>query len=301
MTPTQSLSSLTSKLLIKLESHFKNQRPDLILAHGDTTTSLSIAISSFYHQIPFFHAEAGLRTYQLNSPFPEEFNRQMIAPIASHHFAPTIIERENLLKDGIPKSNITVTGSTIHDAVRSMRSNLKPADETDYPLLKRNRPLVVVILHRREMSQNLEKILLGIKIAATNHEKAVFICPIHPNPKIQKLFRNILGSIKNIILTEPLSYPQFISLLLRAKVIITDSGGVQEEAVFLGKKVLLARTTTERRDGIQEGLLKIMGQDTEQVVTTLNQELNEPDKTTLSIILERPLLCGAQWLHRRRA
>ena len=274
MTPGQSLSQLTSKILVKLENHFHQEKSDLVLAHGDTTTCFATAVSSFYHQIPFFHVEAGLRTHRRSSPFPEEFNRQTIAPIATHHFAPTPLEKKNLLKDGVSPSAITVTGSTVHDAVRAMQSKMDPADQSNFPLLSGGRPLVVVTLHRRESAQVLENTLQGLKSAALNRRDALFICPVHPNPLVQKAFKTFLGGVENIILTEPLEYPQFVSLLLRARLVVTDSGGVQEEAAFLGKNVLLARCETERSDGFQTGLVKLVGSSSGNIQKSILCELS---------------------------
>jgi UDP-N-acetylglucosamine 2-epimerase (non-hydrolysing) len=270
----QSLSQVTARLLIKLEEHFAVDKPDLVLAHGDTTTCFATAISSFYHQIPFFHVEAGLRTYRLNSPFPEEFNRQTTAPIARHHFAPTELERENLLRDGISPSLITVTGSTVHEAVRTMISKTGLVSPIKFPELTEARPLVVVTLHRREATQSLQDTLHGLRTAASNRPDALFICPVHPNPLVQNSFRTCLKDMDNIILTEPLEYPHFVSLLMRSHLVVTDSGGVQEEAAFLGKKVLLARSETERADGFESGLVKLVGVDSENIHNAVLHELS---------------------------
>jgi UDP-N-acetylglucosamine 2-epimerase (non-hydrolysing) len=271
MSPGQSLSRLTSALLLKLESYFEEHRPDLILAHGDTTTCFATAVSSFYHQIPFFHVEAGLRTHRLFSPFPEEFNRQTIAPIASHHFAPTDVEKENLLRDGVSASDITVTGSTVHEAVNLIRSRANVSQDL---VLGQSRPVVVVTLHRRESAGSLQNVLQSVKTAALSRSDAVFICPIHPNPSVQEAFQSSLKGAENIILTEPLAYGPFISLLLRADLVVTDSGGVQEEAAFLGKKVLLVRSETERQDGLQSGLVQMVGLNPEYLQASIQQSLS---------------------------
>ncbi|MBL7544520.1 MAG: UDP-N-acetylglucosamine 2-epimerase (non-hydrolyzing) [Bdellovibrionaceae bacterium] len=270
----QSLSHLTARLLVNLEDHFMMDRPDLVLAHGDTTTCFTTAISSFYHQIPFFHVEAGLRSNRLNSPFPEEFNRQTIAPIARHHFAPTELEKENLIKDGVSSSLITVTGSTIHEAVQTMISKVTPASKACFSELNESRPLVLVTLHRRETTQLLQNTLHGLKSAALSRPEALFICPVHPNPLVQEAFQTYLKGTENIILTEPLAYPQFISLLMRSQLVVTDSGGVQEEAAFLGKKVLLARSETERTDGFESGLTQLIGLNSESIYKTVLDELS---------------------------
>ncbi len=274
MTPGQSLSQLTAKILLKFEDHFKNEKPDLVLAHGDTTTSFATAISCFYHQVPFFHVEAGLRTHCFHSPFPEEFNRQSIASIAQHHFAPTEIEKENLIKEGVSISSITVTGSTIHEAVRVMQSKISLANPLSALSLPESRPIVVTTLHRREAAHALEGTLKGLKTAALNRPDAVFVCPVHPNPSVQRAFKSILLNTENIVLTDPLPYPQFISLLLRASLVVTDSGGVQEEAAFLNKPTLLVRSETERRDGLQTGVVKLVGHRAESIHAFILQGLS---------------------------
>ena len=272
----QSLSELTAHLLIKLESHFKAQKPDIILAHGDTTTCFATALSSFYHHIPFFHVEAGLRTHRLNSPFPEEFNRQTTAPIATHHFAPTDLEKDNLLRDGITSSRITVSGTTVHEAVDSMVAKAKNATllaKIDFE----GRPLVAVTLHRREAAQSIHQTLAGIKTAALERPEALFICPVHPNPKVREAFQ-LLKNLKNVILMDPMNYPSFISLLLKSDLVITDSGGVQEEAAFLGKPVLLARSETERADGLESGLVKLVGQNSQAIRQNILEGLSKQQK-----------------------
>lgn len=284
MVPGQSLSQLTAKILVKLAVQFGSDRPDLILAHGDTTTCFATAVSSFYHQIPFFHVEAGLRTHKLTSPFPEEFNRRSIAPIATHHFAPTLLEKENLLNDGIATSSITITGSTVHEAVSAMQAKLELNGQAAFPEFPRERPVVVTTLHRREGAQSFAGVLAGLRTAARMRPEAVFVCPVHPNPSVQKAFRNCLGDTKNIVLTEPLPYPKFLSLMLRSQLVVTDSGGVQEEASFIGKPVLLVREETERTDGIQAGLVKLVGLEPDAVRKAVTRELSLARLRT-----ERPL------------
>ncbi len=283
MSEGQTLSQLTAKLLVKLEDYFKQDKTDLVLAHGDTTTCFATAVSSFYHQIPFFHVEAGLRTHRLNSPFPEEFNRQTIAPIARHHFAPTGLERENLLRDGVSDAAITVTGSTVHEAVRTILSKPIPTSLPQSSILTDLRPLVVVTLHRREANASLENTLHGMRLAASHRPDVLFVCPVHPNPSVQNAFKKTLNGIENIILTEPLEYPQFLALLLKSQLVLTDSGGVQEEASYLGKKVLLARSETERTDGLHTGLVKLIGLDSHFIQRSLIEELSTVMKKT-----ERP-------------
>lgn len=290
MRPGQSLSSLTAGLLTQLENRFRESKPDLILAHGDTTTCFATAVSSFYHRIPFFHVEAGLRTHHLCSPFPEEFNRQTIAPIADHHFAPTLLERENLLQDGIIDSAITVTGSTVHEAVAAMQTQASPASLN---VSTSSQPVVVVTLHRREGHNTLEQTLNGVRAAANERRDTLFVCPVHPNPIVRSAFDSILGNLPNVQLSDALPYPQFIALLLRSQLVITDSGGIQEEAAFLGKSVLLARQETERRDGIDTGLVRLTGTATDRVRDSLLEGLARP---AIRVPVPRPVAQASQMI-----
>lgn len=271
MKPNQSLPKLTARLLVKLETYFKHRRPDLVLAHGDTTTCFAAALSSFYQHIPFFHVEAGLRSHKLSSPFPEEFNRQSVAPLARHHFAPTSIEKENLIKDGVHSHSITITGSTIHDAIQLMKNKTQPLVLGPNQATQK---IVVVTLHRRESNQSIIQTLSGIKCTALHRPDILFVCPVHPNPSVQTAFHHLLDGQKNIFLIDPLPYPKFISLLMQAQHILTDSGGVQEEAAYLGKKVLLARRETERRDGLANGTACLIGLSAASTEQSIQRALN---------------------------
>ena len=282
MQPGQSLSQLTSKILIGLENHFKINRPDLVLGHGDTTTCFTTAISSFYHHIPFYHVEAGLRTHRFTAPFPEEFNRQSVAPIASHHFAPTEHERVNLRNEGVSDDLITITGSTVHEAVEVIRSNLESFSDSNYCNFLGQKPVVAVTLHRREGLNSIEQTLNGIRLAAQRHPDAIFVCPVHPNPQVQTAFRECFAGSENVILIEPLPYPAFINLILRAKLVVTDSGGVQEEAAFLGKRVILARSETERLDGLSSGLVSLAGTSSNSIYHAITKNIGLETGTSLS-------------------
>ena len=250
----------------------------MVLAHGDTTTCFATALSSFYHHIPFFHVEAGLRTRLLDSPFPEEFNRQTVTPIATHHFAPTETEKKNLLQDGVSDRAITVTGSTVHDAVDIMGVGDKSAAKSADGFLQNSdktpqRPLVVVTLHRREGTLTLPTLLQELRGVASQRPEMVFIVPVHPNPIVQEMMQNNLSGMENVQLMPPLSYPRFLALLLKSSLVITDSGGVQEEAAFLGKQVLLARDQTEREDGLATGHVKLIGATAENLQSLIDRSL----------------------------
>jgi UDP-N-acetylglucosamine 2-epimerase (non-hydrolysing) len=283
----QSLSSLTSTLLTQLEGCFNGEKPDLVLGHGDTTTCFTTALSCFYHRIPFYHVEAGLRTHLLDTPFPEEFNRQSIAPLARHHFAPTTVERQNLLNEGIGTSSITVTGSTVHDAVELISAKNYPTGNSLPFELPEDRKIVTVTLHRREGLLSLEDTLNGIRLAAKAREDVLFICPIHPNPIVQSAFRKCLTDIENVKLVQALDYASFIKLLLKTHLVLTDSGGVQEEASLLGKRTLIARTQTERDDGIKNGLVSMVGVDPENIYSSINKNLDSDSPSVRFIKQEK--------------
>jgi UDP-N-acetylglucosamine 2-epimerase (non-hydrolysing) len=266
----QSLSQLTVGLLNGMERLYQNDRPDIVLAHGDTTTCYATALSAFYHSVPFFHVEAGLRTYRINSPFPEEFNRQSVAHLATHHFAPTEIEKNNLLRDGILEKAITVTGGTIHDAIRDMQAlDISPLS------LGLNRNVVVFTLHRREHLKQLQEMMTAIKNAAKASQEVLFICPLHPSPAVRECALKVFNNIDNVILTDPLKYPDFLNLLSKSKLIVTDSGGIQEEASFLGKQTLLLRENTERLDGLRDGFTHLIGNDPYQIEQRILKHLDQ--------------------------
>ena len=296
MQTNQSLSRLTANILVGLENVFKIDKPDIILAHGDTTTCYSTALSSFYHSIPFFHVEAGLRTYRLDSPFPEEFNRQCVAQLASHHFAPTETEKNNLLDEGISDSKITDTGGTIHDAVHEIQKAEKQIGSNLPPLIESKiqepyKKLAVLTLHRRESGHNtLPKMMTAIKAAALRQADTIFIFPVHPNPLVYNTAREIFKDVANVTLTRPLEYRVFISLLLKADLVITDSGGVQEEAAYLGKRVLVLREKTERLDGVRLGLTKIVGTDSNKIESEIIHQLRPSmQNTTQENIINKTL------------
>lgn len=273
----QSLSALTARLLVQLEGYLGERKPDFILGHGDTTTCFATALASFYHQIPFYHVEAGLRTNRLENPFPEEFNRQCVSSLAQHHFAPTPLEEQNLVATGISPRLITVVGSTVHDAIDLiMRKGETSSNELPFTLLG-GQKIVTVTLHRREGLNSLEGTLQGIRVVSQARKDALFICPIHPNPRVQSIFKDCLSGLDNVRLVDPLSYPAFLNLLMRTKIILTDSGGVQEEGAFFGKPTLVARTETERRDGMTEGHVSLIGTDAGGVISSLNEFLDKDE------------------------
>lgn len=244
----QSLSRLTGRILASLEDLYQTSRPDLLMVHGDTTTAFSTALAGFYQGIPVAHVEAGLRTHDLASPFPEEFNRQMTAQMVRYHFAVDESAKSNLVSEGISPCRVRVTGNTIGDALAKMLPATPTAGD----------PSVLVTLHRREnRAETLLPLLGSVRRLAEQMPQTPFVYPVHP--ALGSQVKDILGGTPNIRVVEPLAYPAFLGELLRAQVVITDSGGVQEEAYQLGRPVVLLREQSEREDGVSEGRVVYAG------------------------------------------
>lgn len=259
MTENQSLSHITEKVMGETTRLFVGDRPDLVLVHGDTTTAFAAALASFYLKIPIGHVEAGLRTHNVNEPFPEEFNRRSIDTMASLFFAPTENAKGNLLAEGISENRIFVTGNTGIDALMQTVKR-----DFSHPLvcLANESPTLLLTAHRRENhGEPLLKIYEAIRRIALDYEEIRIICPIHKNPAVSKTAYSELGKIKNIILCGPLESEVFQNLMARCRIILTDSGGVQEEAAALGIPTLVLRSATERPEGVDTGVLKTVGCD----------------------------------------
>ena len=265
MKPNQSLFDLTARILRKMEQVIKDEKPDLVLVHGDTTTSYVAALAAFYEKIPIGHVEAGLRTGDLYSPFPEEFNRKSVSLIAKYHFAPTEISKQNLMREGYSEESIYVTGNTAIDALKyTVKKNYS------HPLLKwvRDSKLIMITAHRREnLGQPMRNMFKAIKRVLIENEAIKAIYPVHLNPKVQQIADEVFGEMSQVKLIEPLNVTDFHNFLNHAYLILTDSGGIQEEAPSLGKPVLVMRDTTERPEGIKAGTLKLVGTDEEPIYT----------------------------------
>ncbi|WP_432222974.1 non-hydrolyzing UDP-N-acetylglucosamine 2-epimerase [Flavobacterium sp. TMP13] len=271
MKKNQSLNELSSRILQNIDKLFDDFKPDIVLVHGDTTTSLIVSLAAFYRQINIGHVEAGLRTYNKKSPFPEEINRQLTGRLADLHFAPTKWASENLMKEGICRESIFVTGNTVIDA---LGIGLKKIDEgylsDDLKLVKSlinpSCKIILVTGHRREsFGKGFENLCLAIKEIAQNKDVQV-IYPLHLNPNIQIPIMKILDGIDNVHLINPIDYPSFLFLMNKAYLIMTDSGGVQEEAPSLGKPILLLRSNTERPEALSTGNIRMVGMDKEKIV-----------------------------------
>lgn len=275
----QTLPALTANLIARLSPIIEETAPDWILAQGDTTTVFAIALNAFYHKIKFAHVEAGLRTGNLAQPFPEEMNRRFADSIAALHFAATSQNRENLLREGISHNTIVVTGNTGADAL--LWAAGMPYDWSAGPLqqIPAEKPLVLVTAHRREsFGEPLREICFAIRDLASQYAECgiQFVYPVHPNPNVQRAMFEILAGISNVSLLEPLDYLSMVHLMKRCILVLTDSGGIQEESASLRVPVLVLRETTERVEGIEAGLAKLVGTTREPIVATASALIQEP-------------------------
>lgn len=263
MQEKQSLFDVTNNILEKMQNGLKEVRPDIVLVHGDTTTTFSAALACFYMHIPIGHVEAGLRTYDIYSPYPEEFNRQAVSLIASYNFAPTEQAKSNLQIEGKKEDSIYVTGNTAIDALK-----ITVRQDYTHPELEwaKGSKMILITAHRREnLGEPMEHMFKAIKRVCGEHEDVKVIYPIHMNPVVRETAANILGNDDKIHIIEPLDVIDFHNFLARSFMILTDSGGIQEEAPSLGKPVLVMRDTTERPEGIMAGTLKLVGTDEEVI------------------------------------
>jgi UDP-N-acetylglucosamine 2-epimerase (non-hydrolysing) len=264
MQPNQALSILTAQMLLKLDNVLLVEKPSIVLGQGDTTTVMVAALACFYNKIPFGHVEAGLRTGQLDYPFPEEANRVIAGHLARLHFAPTESARQNLLREGVNDHDIYVTGNTVIDAL------LKASEraESYAPKVAPGRRLILMTAHRREnFGSPLERICEAVRTIADQRDDIEFLYPLHPNPHVKEVVERILRAHPRIRLTASLDYLPFIAAMQKAYLILTDSGGVQEEAPALGKPVLVLREETERPEAVREGVVKLVGTDTAYIVS----------------------------------
>lgn len=274
MRANQALTALTARLLVELDVVLLNERPDAVLVQGDTTTVMSVALACFYHRIPLGHVEAGLRTWDMRNPFPEEANRVIAGKLARWHWAPTEGAKQNLLKEGVGEESILVTGNTVIDALL-----MTAAKDLDLGLeLDENKRLILVTSHRREnFGEPFRNICRALGTLAERNREVQFLYPVHPNPNIKDVAHEFLGSLPNFVLCEPLDYAPFIAAMKRADIILTDSGGVQEEAPALGKPVLVLRDETERPEAVEQGVVKLVGPNCERIVTETQRLLDDND------------------------
>ena len=284
MSPGQDLYDITAKSLLGLRDILRQAKPDLVLVHGDTTTCFAAALSAFYENIPVGHVEAGLRTGNLRAPFPEEANRSLVGRLASHHFAPTESARQNLLREGVDDESILVTGNTVIDALLMVRDKVAQIPSARWEglvgeqlygrITDQKRKLILITGHRREnFGQGFIDLCNAIREIAQNHPDWDLVYPVHLNPNVQKPVYKILDGINNIYLIQPLDYAPFVWLMDQCDLILTDSGGIQEEGPALGKPVLVMRDVTERPEAVDAGTVRLVGTKPEAITANVEELL----------------------------
>ncbi|MFM5447767.1 non-hydrolyzing UDP-N-acetylglucosamine 2-epimerase [Aeromonas veronii] len=280
MSSGQTLNDITSRILLNLKPILQDYKPDVVLVHGDTATTFAASLAAYYEQIAVGHVEAGLRTGDIYSPWPEEANRKLTGVLAKYHFAPTENSKNNLLKENYDERNVFITGNTAIDALLMIKNKidkelqLSESLAAQFSFLDESKKLILVTGHRREnFGDGFERICEALSILANKNPNVQIVYPMHLNPNVREPVNRILGNIDNITLIEPQEYLQFVYLMTRAYVILTDSGGIQEEAPSLGKPVLVMRDTTERPEAVSAGTVKLVGTNTNKIVETLNELL----------------------------
>jgi UDP-N-acetylglucosamine 2-epimerase (non-hydrolysing) len=290
MRENQSLSSVQARILTSLDKVYSEDKIDATIVQGDTMTVLCGALTSFYHKIPVFHVEAGLRSYDIFEPFPEEVMRQMTSRVADLHFAPTWVNKEALLKENIEESKIHVVGNTVIDALFCLSDEIVEQSRKFY--IEKNIPindnLVLITAHRRENhGERIDRIIDAIKFLAEKYTDHSFVIPVHPNPNVHDKIHSRLGKLKNVHLLEPLDYPNLVYLMKHAKLILTDSGGIQEEAPSFACPTLVMRYETERKEGIEAGVSKLVGADYDKIVEESEKILSK-DKFATRLQTKNP-------------
>lgn len=280
MTKNQTLEDISGKILIELKNVLINDPQDLVLVHGDTSTGLMSALEAFYQKIPVGHVEAGLRSFDIYSPFPEEMNRKLIGAISTYHFAPTENNVKNLLNEGIKRNSIVKTGNTVIDVLKyTVKDDFKFKEDVLNNIDYKNNRIILLTAHRREnLGTPLENICRAIKFIVKNYKDVEVIYPVHLNPKVRETVNKILGNEKKVHLIEPLDVKELHNLMKRVYLVATDSGGIQEEAPALGKPVLVLRTETERPEAIEAGTVKLIGIDEENIKTQICLLLDNIDE-----------------------
>lgn len=292
----QDLYDVTSKVLMGMREVLKEAKPNMVLVHGDTTTSMAAALAAFYQQIPVGHVEAGLRTHNIYSPWPEEMNRQITGRIACIHFAPTQLSRQNLLDEGVMDERITVTGNTVIDALQMIVNKISSDDGFNKVLTNRllsfgydverlayGKKLVLITGHRREnFGEGFLNICNAIKKLAQTYPNVDFVYPMHLNPNVRRPIHGVFGEdlthLDNVFFIEPLEYLEFVYLMKKSSIVLTDSGGIQEEAPGLGKPVLVMRDTTERPEAVEAGTVKLVGTDMVKIIRNVSHLLDDADE-----------------------
>ena len=291
----QTLNDVTTSILVGLKPVLESFKPDVVLVHGDTATTFAAALAAYYQQIKVGHVEAGLRTGNIYSPWPEEANRKLTSAITNYHFAPTAGSKENLLKECVAESDIKVTGNTVIDALFWVRKKLQEDKSlavslaANFDFLDRDKQLVLVTGHRREsFGGGFERICEALRQIASKHPEVEILYPVHLNPNVHEPVNRLLNDLENIFLIEPQQYLPFCYLMDRSTIILTDSGGIQEEAPSLGKPVLVMRDTTERPEAIDAGTVRLVGTDIEQIVCQVEILLSDSEEYRLMSLAHNP-------------
>jgi UDP-N-acetylglucosamine 2-epimerase (non-hydrolysing) len=302
MTPDQTLTQITTRVLSGMESVLKDARPHVVLVHGDTTTGTSAALAAFYQQIPVGHVEAGLRTADPFLPYPEEMNRRITGRIASFHFAPTGLAREHLLRENVEPASVIVTGNTVIDAF------LEAAESATLPVPPRwndvdpARPIIVVTAHRRENHPHMRAICEALRDIAGFSSRPQVYWPVHPSPRVRPIAKELLEGVPGVVLVDPIGYAQMVAAIKHCTFVLTDSGGLQEEAPCLGKPVLVMRDETERPEGLTAGTLELIGHERSRIVGAARALLTDETKYTQMARAANPYGDGfasgriSQWL-----
>jgi len=295
MKPNQNLYSLTATIIENMKAVLEDAKPDFVYVHGDTTTSMAVGIAAFYYGAKVCHVEAGLRTFDRKYPFPEEFNRQLTGKIADFHFAPTVVSKQNLLRENVTDKAILVTGNTVIDALffgveKVNQISFKDSEIDNLKnILDFSKRIILVTGHRRENhGEGLIKICAALKEIALEYKDVQIIYPVHLNPNVEIPVNKLLSGVKNIILVKPLAYAAFLWLMEKSYFIITDSGGIQEEAPSLGKPVLVTRNTTERPEAVDAGTVCLVGTRTEDILKESKKLLDDNNYYQSKSILHNP-------------
>jgi UDP-N-acetylglucosamine 2-epimerase (non-hydrolysing) len=288
MKPEQGLHDITAAVLLSMSEVLRIESPDILLVHGDTTTSLAAAMAAFYQGIKVAHVEAGLRTWDVHAPFPEEFNRQVVSRVAALHFSPTSGSRDNLLAEGIPSSYVHVTGNTVIDALHWVLSRIEFDSQKAGAVVSKldasldfdwqRKRFILITGHRREnFGDGFLEICQAIQELAKTYSEVHFVYPVHLNPNVQTPVRQMLGELQNVHLIEPLEYEPFVVLMKHSYLVLTDSGGIQEEAPSLGKPVLVMREVTERPEAVKAGTVRLVGANQERIFNNISELLEEKE------------------------
>lgn len=295
MSISKNLSELTSNILLKLTNILDEDRPNLILVHGDTTTTLAASLAAYYHKIPLGHVEAGLRTGDIYSPWPEEINRRFASLIATMHFSPTSLCKDNLISEGVKESTIYITGNTVIDALHEtcrkfeFDENLKNQVNTHFSFLNKERRLILVTCHRREnFGEGFLRICRALIQIAEIYPEVDIVYPVHLNPNISEPVKKWLKNLKNVYLIPPLDYLSFVYLMNQSYLILTDSGGIQEEAPSLKKPVIVMREKSERMEAVKAGTVRLVGTDIERIVFQVKKLLSDQDDYQAMTSIENP-------------